>query len=210
MNDCPSRRPLPGVLFVFACGLLAAGCAARSSQLTVRSVDKGQTFQQRFTSAYAGKDDLGDYDVVLAKDAGGVRQVVHVRVLWRPMKGTKVDHPSATNATIDWVVWDQSQGRDAGYIAYTGAGFVNLQRSGNTARLDIRNATLSPTARQGSIQDPVGRTKVTGTVVARANRDQVDALLSQMPNTPSPAQTAGQPRQPQTGAPSASSRAPLE
>ena len=210
MSDRPSRRPLPGVLFVFACGLLAAGCAAPSSQLTVRSVDKGQTFQQRFTSAYAGKDDLGDYDVVLAKDAGGVRQVVHVRVLWKPMKGTKVDHPSATNATIDWVVWDQSQGRDAGYIAYTGAGFVNLQRSGNTARLDIRNATLSPTARQGSIQDPVGRTKVTGTVVARANRGQVDALLSQMPNTASPSQTAGQPRQPQTGAPSASSRAPLE
>ena len=139
-----------------------------------------------------------------------MRQVVHVRVLWKPMKGTKVDHPSATNATIDWVVWDQSQGRDAGYIAYTGAGFVNLQRSGNTARLDIRNATLSPTARQGSIQDPVGRTKVTGTVVARANRGQVDALLSQMPNTASPSQTAGQPRQPQTGAPSASLRAPLE
>jgi hypothetical protein len=210
MTDRSSCRALPGVLFGLAFGLLAAGCAGPSAQLTVRSIDKRQTFEQRFDSAYAGKDEMGDYDVVLAKDTGGVRHLVHVRVLWKPMKGTKLDHPSATNSIIDWVVWDDSHGPDGGYIAYTGAGFVDLQRSGNTAKLDIRNATLSPTARHGSINDPVGRTKVSGTIVARANRDRVNTLLSQMPNTSAAAQAAGPVRPPQTGSPSASSRAPIE
>jgi hypothetical protein len=210
MTDRPSCRPLSGALIGLAMGLLVTGCAGPSAQLTVRSLDQRQTYQQRFDSAYAGKDDRGDYDIVLAKRAGEVRQVMHVRVLWKPMKGTKLDHPSATNATIDWVVWDGSNGPEAGFIAYTGAGFVDLQRSGDTARLEIRNATLSPTTRHGAINDPIGRTKLTGTVVARTNPARVNALLSQVETTVSAAQATTPPRQPPTGTPSASSRAPLE
>jgi hypothetical protein len=212
MPDRPSRRPLPATLLALAFALFTTGCAGPTTQLTVRSLDRRQTYQQRFDSAYAGRSEQGDYDVVLVKGGGSVREVMHVRVLWKPMKGTKLDHPSATNAVIDWIVWDGSQGPDGGgaFIAYTGAGFVDLSRSGDTAKLDIRNATLSPTSRHGSMNDPLGRTKLTGTVVARTNRDQVDALLSQVQSTVAAAQPTTPPRQPPTGSPSASSRAPLE
>ena len=199
-----SSRPLPAALLALALAFAGLGCAGTGgNRLTVRSLDRRQTYQQQFSKAYAGRSDRGDFDVVLVKE-GDVRQVMHVRVLWKPMKGTKLDHPTATNATLDWIVWD---GADGGFIAYTGAGFVNLQRSGNTARLDIRNATLSPTVRDGAINDPIGRVKVSGTVVARTNREKLGDVLAQAEHT-----TAHARRSPAVApsAQEASSRAPMD
>jgi hypothetical protein len=202
-----SRRRLPALLALLVTALLGTGCSgAKSTHLTVRSLDQRQTFQTQFPRAFAGKSSGGDYDVVLVKEgaaprAGGrdVRQVLHVRVLWKPMKGTKLDHPTATNATLDWVVWDDAA---RGFIAYSGAGFVDVQRKGGTAVLDIRSATLSPLAKQGPMNDPIGRAQVMGTIVARTDPRQVSELLEDVRETVGAAQQA---RHPQAGARSASS-----
>jgi len=80
------------------------GCATTpQSTLTVKSVQSQQTFKPQFDSAYASRSPEGDYDVVLAGDSGpaeagggeAVRQVMHVRVVYRPMRhpaGPPVGH----------------------------------------------------------------------------------------------------------------------
>jgi hypothetical protein len=169
--------------------LMGVGCAG-GTNLTVTSLQNHQTFQQPVTKAFAGRSTDGDLDVVVVNDgqsrpgAGspGVRQVMHVRVLWKPMKGVKLDNPTATNAAIDWYVFSDSDkaAGGPGLVAYTGAGFVDVQQSGNTATLTIRNATLRPTTRHGGMTDPIGPAKVQGTVVARTGRDEeLRAILSE-------------------------------
>ena len=205
MNGTVIARRLGAAALLFAFLLAGTGCAGGSgSNLTVKSIDHGQTYQTGAFKAYAGRSDAGDYDVVLVKE-GAVRHVMHVRVLWKPMKGTKLDHPTATNATIDWIVTDRAQG---GFIAYGGAGFVDLHRSGNTATLDLRSATLSPAARDGAMRDPLGRARLSGTVVARTNRERVGNVLAQMQS----ATAHGRPVTPQVApsAQEASSRAPVD
>src|SRR4051812_36928826 len=174
-------RQLPLALLALPLAVLAVGCAGGQTNLTVTSLQNHQTYQQPFTKAYAGRSEQGDFDVVLVREGGaggsavasaapGVRHVVHVRVLWTPMKGTKLDHPTATNSIIDWYVFDASN--PGGMVAYTGAGFVDVQKSGDVATLDIRNATLKPTAREGGMIDPIGPAKLQGTVVARLGRTE--------------------------------------
>lgn len=189
MNHWTPPMPRPVLMAVFLIGCLSVGCAGPSTSLTVTSLEKGKTYHQRFDKAYAGRSEQGDFEVVLVRDAGGVdgdkkaplvRQVMHVRMLWKPMKGTKLDHPTATNATIDWYVFGGTGARE-GLVAYTGAGFVAVQRSGGVAKLDIRNATLRPTTRAGHMTDPIGPAKLQGTIVARTGRrEQVRELLGEV------------------------------
>ena len=208
----PSRlvRRLSLLSISFSMVFLSFGCAGPSTSLTVTSIRSHQSYQQEFSKAYAGRSEQGDFDVVLVREdrkdgpAGGIRQVMHVRVLWKPMKGTKLDHPTATNATIDWYVFgDRNQ---PGMVAYTGAGFVNVQSSGGVATLDIRNATLTPTIRDGAMIDPIGPARLQGTVVARAGSgERVRELLAQAREASSQANPARN-----AAAREASSRAPVE
>ena len=223
------------LLLSVSTALLSLGCSGGGTHLTVTSLQNRQTYQQPFTKAYAGRSEQGDFDVVLVRDGvggksgaagksgagdrsagdesvAGVRQVMHVRVLWKPMKGTKLDHPTATNATIDWYVFD---GSDAGgVVAYSGAGFVDVQKSNGLATLDIRSATLKPTTREGGMLDPIGPAKLRGTVVARTGRTgQVREILSQTRQTTAhanAARDAARDAARTAAAREASSRAPIE
>ena len=195
--------------------LLTVGCAGNSTSLTVQSRQNGQTYQQRFSKAYAGRSPRGDLDVVLVQNAGPDRatrdvwQVMHVRVLWKPMKGVKLDNPTATNATIDWYVMGGDETNPAqapGLVAYTGAGFVRVNKSGGLTKLEIRNATLRPTAREGGMADPIGPAKLQGTIVARTGSgEQVRELLTKARDATAQANAARL-----AAARQASSRAPVE
>jgi len=211
----PVRRSLI-LSFTLSLPFLAVGCAGGSTNLTVTSLQNHQTYQQHFSKAYAGKSENGDFDVVLVKEAGdksnglGLRQVMHVRMLWKPMKGAKLDHPTATNATIDWYVFGDAVGDDrvgsGGMVAYTGAAFVNVDRTGDQATITIRNATLRPTTRQGGLTDPIGPARLAGTVVARTGRaEQVRDLLAEAEQASAHVSAAKT-----EAARQASSRAPIE
>src|SRR6476620_10647219 len=89
------------ILPALAMSLIAVGCAAPSTNLTVTSLQNHHSYQQRFSQGYAARNEQGDFDVVLATPVvprgdmkADVRQVMHVRVLWKPMKGTKLDNPT--------------------------------------------------------------------------------------------------------------------
>ena len=205
------------VLPLLSLGLFMGGCAGPSTNLTVTSLRNHQAYQPQFSRGYAGRSEQGDLDVVLVRDGGqgaaaaGVRQVVHVRVLWKPMKGTKLDHPAATNAAIDWYVFGPGgagSGGAPGMVAYTGAGFVSVQQANGLVTLTVRNATLRPTAREGDMVDPIGPARLQGTVVARAGRrDEVQQVLAQAQQVSAQANAARVAAERQA---SSQSRAPVE
>lgn len=178
------RRPF----LLAACALFAVsitGCAAGGSSLRVRPLAHKETYQPRFAHAYAARGDDGDLDVVLCCGAAetapaGVRQVLHVRVLWRPMKGAKLNEPAATNATLTWYVFADPDGAGPTMIQYDGAGFATVNRDGDVSRFEIRNATLRPDNRPGALNDPIGVCVLSGTVVARNSKAKVNELLAEI------------------------------
>ena len=189
---------------------LGVGCAPASTDLIITSLKNHQVYQQQFSKAYAGQSDQGDYDVVLVREdrangfGTGVKQVMHIRVLWKPMKGTKLDHPTATNAAIDWYVFGDASRPEM--VAYSGAGFVKVEKSGDIAELEIRSATLTPAMRDPGMADPIGRARLQGTVVARTGQpERVREVLAQARQTTTEANAART-----AAARQASSRAPVE
>jgi hypothetical protein len=177
--------------------IMAGGCSSSPrSNVRVTSLASRQHYTQEFQNAYARHNAAGDVDVVITKDSqtamtlGGerttgsagaesqrVHQVMHVRVLWQPMKGTKTDSPTATNATLSWFVFGDD-GRATRMIEYGGAAFVDVTRKGGQTILAIRNATLKPTGHIGDLNDPIGAARLQGTIVARNASRQVGEVLS--------------------------------
>src|SRR3954471_19537393 len=94
------------VVFMIAGSMM--GCAGNQSSLTLRSDDGSQIFEQTFERAYSSKTSDGSYRFILLNEAAAaptkksdsgrplepsnqppLRQVVYVKVLWRPMSGTR-------------------------------------------------------------------------------------------------------------------------
>ena len=186
---------------------MTAGCAQNSIDLRLTSLEKEATFVQRFSKAYVstGGTAAGGTEVVLIDEqavgdarhgaalaaasddaspelsAAAVRQVMHVKVLWRPQRGTKQSHPSYTNAGLRWYVIGDG-GRDV--LEYSGAGFVALAETPAGTQVTIKNATLKPVGvARGALTDPVGPARVTGTFIARKSPKRVDALLAEVKST---------------------------
>lgn len=191
----PSYRPFAPLLFGLLCwAALTGGCAQTpQSTLTLTSSRSGQVYKPEFGTAYVSRSGNGDYDVVLTGEStpsadaqtaaagavGYVRQVVHVRVHYRPMRGARLDHPSASNASIRWFVLGD---RPADVVEYAGAGFVTVKPGfgGDAAQVVVRNASLRPVVTRGNLADPLGPVSLDGTFVARSNRQRVDELLAQV------------------------------
>jgi hypothetical protein len=204
---------LPTTALLALLGLATVGCSSGTSAVRVTSLQTKQQYAQDFQEGYARNNAAGDVDVVVTKEcrpmigaaargserttasaaANGevrnLRHVLHVRVLWQPMKGTKTDSPTATNATMSWYVFDDS--RQPRMIEYSGAAFVEVERKSGQTLLTVRNATLRPTTRIGDLTDPIGPAKIDGKIVAQNDRIRVENLLSETRATIDVAQASG-------------------
>ena len=188
-NTRPAPLALVASMLLLGC---ITGCASRSADLRLTSLATKAAYTQQFTDAYVAKGAAGNTEVVLTNDDGEVRHVMHVKVLWRPQRGTKQSHPSYTNAGIHWYVFNQGQGaRTASAAAataapdvleYTGAGFVRLSETAAGTKVTIRNATLKPTdaSAECSLNDPVGPSRLNGTFLAKKSTKRVNALLAEV------------------------------
>lgn len=178
-------------------GLLAGGCSG-TSELTLSPAATRQSLSHTFEQAYLSRTEQGDYQVVLIDDGGApaahhdidqpiqpaatppLRQIVFIRVFWRPMKGSKSDFPSASNAALDWYVFGTGGRGETDMVHYQGVGFVAINRSGDSANLRIDNAVVKPATVRGEIHDPIGRAALTGTVHARISREKVQTILAEL------------------------------
>ena len=182
------RLPFAASLLLLGC---ITGCATdNSADLRLTCVESKKAYSQQFPDAYVSKGADGDTEVVLVSDAkaadtgADVRQVMHVKVLWRPQKGTKQSHPSYTNAALHWYVFNENPAGGSAapdVLEYTGAGFVTLADAAGGTQVTIRNATLKPSATEnGSLSDPVGPARLTGTFVAKRSAKRVNDLLAEV------------------------------
>lgn len=198
----PARPRVVGLILMLLLGgalPLVGGCASgKPATLTFEQADGVKTYSQQFSRAYVRQSESGEYDVLLIEDgiapegtvpAAGVpihsaavaplKQVVHLRVLWRPQRGTKADHPSATNAVVDWYVCPNDAGHQRDYLHYQGAGFVSIYGSGDRPRIWIRSATVALKNRSGNMVDPLGRSTLSGSFLARRNDALVKTTVEQ-------------------------------
>jgi hypothetical protein len=174
-----------------------AGCSSTpQSDLSLQSVDGKHTFAQTFSQAYINHNPDGDYDVVLVHDANAENvgdpagaltpttvtplQIVHVRVYWKPLRGTNGDHPASTNAAVHWYVFGSRPNESADLLQYGGAGLVMVDEDSQTATVTIRSAYLKPVTRRGSMADPLGPSNLTGKIIAKVDNRRVDDLLTEV------------------------------
>jgi hypothetical protein len=179
--------------------LILPGCARIPSGVHVVSNKGQQRFDEKYPSAYISRGQGGDYHVVLLKDGtskwnvpkpgdpipplelADVRQIMHVHILWQPLRGNKPDNPSATNAAIDWyLVRAGVDGTVTGLVHYEGAGLVTTSLADEDAGIIIRSAALSPKRVEGDITDPVGPLRMTARFDAVHFPSAVDDVLAQL------------------------------
>jgi hypothetical protein len=176
--------------------LMLSGCAATTQTLTLTSSDHRRDFTQNFSHAYAALDASGDYDVVLVHDANAdstvfgdgpmkpasviPRQVVHIRVFWLAERGTKMDHPVASNASIRWYIFGDRPDEANSLLEYSGGALVVVSDDGKTATVIVRGADLKPVARRGAMNDPLGPSTVSGTFTATLDRKSVQDALDEI------------------------------
>ena len=181
------------------------GCARGGAELRLTSLEKNAAYLQSFSNAYVSKAGNGGSEIVLINEqsvrgtpgteagdavpaaAGSattaVRQVMHLRILWKPQRGAKQSHPSYTNAGLHWYVFTQpaAGGAAPDVLEYRGAGFVTLAETAAGTEVTIKNATVKPVGTpSGSLTDPVGPARLTGTFLAKQSPKRVNALLAEV------------------------------
>jgi hypothetical protein len=181
----------------------AGGCAGDKPRTATIQLKPGsapkEVYLQKFDEAYAVLRSNGETDVVL-RVAGSPKpeldQVMHLRILWKPMRGTKADQPSTTNAVIDWYVTGKpdATGRPE-MLHFAGAGFVTTTPSRDAVWVAIKNASLKLASRRGSLKDPVSPATLKGSFYATVNPDRVDEALAGVNSDVRPAR-AGMPSAP--------------
>lgn len=185
---------------------LTTGCSSSPhARLTVRpSNDPNQAYSQAFEQAFVARSAEGEYQAILIDDgprgaqaavkpgarlksapASPVKQILHMRVFWRPLSGTHADHPSATNAALDWYVLGDGADRSRNFLHYSGAGFVTASNTRDGAKFHIRSAGLILKEQRGQMSDPIGPARITGTILAvtdepivRSQTQEIQALLT--------------------------------
>lgn len=187
---------------------LLGGCGSKAANLTFNSDHNGTQYTQQFRQAVFARAEGGEYDLVLVEDGIGaaprarshgpllssaaapLSQTVYIRVLWKPLRGSKPDAPSATNSVIDWYVRATDSGDRGDRLHYRGAGFVTIYDYGDEARFVIRNAHLQLTNASDRLQDPLGASSVTGSFLAIRQDELVASqikLLQEPSAPPAPA-----------------------
>jgi hypothetical protein len=194
----------PGIFIVL---LALTGCQAnRAADVQLRSLDGGREMSQRFTQASFSRNEGGDYDIVLVEaampqtdhrrgkgdaiepsDAVPLTQVLHVKVLWRPKRAIRPDSPTATNASVHWSVL---AGDGTGRVDYDGVGFANVYGGEDQIRAILRNVTLQPAGRTGTLNDPIGPSSLEADFKARRDPAKVHSVLEMTRQRTAPAVAA--------------------
>ena len=181
------------VLGAMACG----GCVSHpDGNLHLISLDHHRDFCQNFSEAYTSRSSGGDVDIVLVQYGAEPprhddptkplmpqsrvlpRQFVHVRVFWKPL-GQKADHPASTNASVQWCLLGDGPGGTS-LVEYGGSGLVVLDDGRNGTIVTIRTAWLKAVSQRGGMTDPMGPSRLQGSIHAVQDPDRVAALLAEM------------------------------
>jgi hypothetical protein len=89
-----------------------------------------------------------------------------------------LDQVAASNASVEWFLVGDDQSRED-LVEYAGTAFVSFDQSGSRSQVVIKAASLRPVVCRGQMRDPLGPSKLTGTVVATEDGSQVQQILDE-------------------------------
>jgi hypothetical protein len=191
--------------------LSLVGCSSTpQSALKLTSQDTKALRSQAFSTGVADVREAGDTDLVLScrtestsPDAPAVQQLLHLHVLWQQGYRLKASmREISQNASFHWYVYPAGNGAGQ-MVEYTGTGHVEMDRDGDRVTVRVIEAKLAPTTVTGRMNDPLGRTTLTGTLVGRMDRAETAVMLSDLRATVAAA------RRPRGTAVSAEAKLPL-
>jgi hypothetical protein len=189
-----ARQLFPLIILSFLSGCFSSTPAP---MLTFSSTLTDRQYSQQFNKAYYGKAPSGEFDIVLFADGikavesksngplqpsqtAPLSQTLYIHVRWRPEQGTKSDMPTAINAVMDWYVRSNEASEQNDRLHYRGAGFVKVVESDGTARVDIANVHMDLVESSGRLQDPLGPSILSGSVIAFRKDDLVATTISSL------------------------------
>jgi len=167
---------LPQIILIAMLG----GCGVSPPVVSVVTDISHQRYRKQFNHAYVSNDSAGNYVVVLLEDPPPIphsgppgqilqptttlpkHQVVVIRLLWRPMDGTKPDSPAAINAALHWYVLSYPTADGTSFLHYAGTAFVQVASDGSGGKVTIKNGLLKLVDRHGDLVDPLKSFQVDG------------------------------------------------
>jgi hypothetical protein len=192
--SCRGIRHFPLLLFVAVLLLLLQGCAS-PSWIIVQPDQSKTVFEQHFQQAYGGRTDDGTYEFLLiADDADSaaaqnkpgaalhpvarepLRQVIYIKVLWRPMPGAQTT--AANNAAITWYVMSDAPQNQRDLLEYRGTAFVAVRPKDHSARVRISNGTVLLHSRRGHLRDAIGQGHLSGEFTAVSDDSRLEEILA--------------------------------
>jgi hypothetical protein len=122
-----------------------------------------------------------------------LRQVVHLHVFWQGNGGSVARDGVVTNASIHWYVINHGASDRPEILQYSGAGYVLLDEGRNgVTNVRIRDGMMKVASVQGDLQDPIGPSRLNGTVKAQRNSQLVRDTIADLRAQSKPAATVTQ------------------
>jgi hypothetical protein len=174
------------------------GCSASKGKVTLHGDQARTIYAQSFNQAYISSSHDGEYDVLLIQDpqtsktasrgtkalqpvaAAALRQMVHIHVFWQAQGGSVAKDGVVTNAAIDWYVIAHEASDRPEILHYEGAGYVLLDEGRKGTSVEIRDGSMKKTDLRGDLKDPLGPSRLSGTVKAKRNSQFVRSTLSDL------------------------------
>jgi hypothetical protein len=160
------------------------GCAELRSKLEVvahKDAAAPRFYHQKFTEGWFTGDENSGYDIVLLTSKPSqafpsqlVRQLVHIRLIWRSTPGLTWSHETSLNAVVLYYVVHGNEG-----ICYEGAGYVEVTPSRSRGRIkgEFGSIRLEPGRSYGDPPDIFGAIELLGKFRARRNDSKTQELL---------------------------------
>ncbi len=161
------RNIITLALFIIAIGL--AGCKS-FGPMRIKPIASsiGAALRPDFTSGYYRVSRDQAYHFILfasskAPNGGTVRQVMILRVFWKPIPGVTPILHTAINTTIRYLIFTPD-----GCGMYQGAGFVRLHNSSHARRMhaSLVDGDLRLSGASGYFTDALGPSRITGDFTA--------------------------------------------
>lgn len=170
---CVMTRPLPRLLAVVLLCLLGlatlAGCSSRGGQLAITSQNiRGSELTGKFTTGLYRYDDRNQLTMLLVDGPiEAPAQAVTIRMFWSPRPGRTPIDPTATNATIHYIIFAGENRQEVGI--YSGAGFLfpKGKPGSDTFTAQIWQSTLRLTDATDQFQDLLGPSNLKGQVTLK-------------------------------------------
>jgi hypothetical protein len=160
-------------MVVMAAAVLS-GCGGRGALSMQSSVGPQIVLSGSFNKVVYGYDDNNQVEIMMIEGPDEKpTQAVHIKMQWAPRAGRTPIDPSATNATIRYVIFT---GEGAG--VYSGAGFLFAKDypGDDTFTGELTSSALRLYDHSESFHDRLGLAKVTGGFTAKL--DDVDTQRS--------------------------------